>query len=1101
MGETTNISDTSGRLQSYKSFSQTIDGITFSHEQGSNDLNVTVAEDSSANNVTFKSKDYGLCQLMPDGSEYSSSTMGNYIYIQFTSGAVQNLIFSNYVDPSSFAISVEIESGNVLLIKTNTVGDVLSGCTFDLYKDVNCTQKIRTGTTDENGQIRFERLPTGTFYIKETGVQNGYLVDSTVQQVVVRGGETTEINFKNAEPTGEIILTKTDIETGNSNRIDETSHHGDASIKGAVYTLYANEDIYNKTKSVKYFSKDEEIGTYTFDEYGKAITNITNKNTSANLSAEGSSIKGLPMGNFYSKESTVPEGYTQDTTTYTYNLSYQGADTSVITIEDTVNNKVQKAKFEVIKITSNTNATAPVVEGAEFTAILTKYVDFYGSFDEALKHLNEFAEDEYSVFKTGSNGHGVSGLLSYGEYTVNETYTPSAEINAVETFYVTIDRDSDGVIKELVENDTPFESYLKMEKIDKNSGKKVILSNATFELYRLNEETKEWEQVSCKLGKETFKSWTTDQEGVAYTETKLKGGTYKLIESKLPNGFLELDEELIFKVDNRNKTLEYDEEYDAYITVTVENAQPKATLEVNKSVEMREDIDTSVVDILDLSGIKFKLTAKEDILDMADGSVIYEKGAEVGTYNLDKDGKLTIENLLMGSYELEEIETLKGLVLDTTKHEITFIQEDTITKVYKISKEIENKTTVVEFSKTDITGEKELVGAKLTVIDENNNIIDSWISTEKTHKIEGLRTGKSYVLIEEIAPEEFVKSNSIKFTVENTADIQKIVMIDKQVTISKVNIAGEELEGATLVVTSTKTKDIVDKWVSTKEPHKVSNLIEGESYILHEEIVVDGYVKATDIEFTVTGDKETQKIEMVDKVVEIVKTDFVTGEELEGAELEIIDKETGEIIDKWTSGKEPHKVIGLEENKTFILKETICPYGYEQAEEIEFTVTENKETQKIEMKDMPILKDIRVVKVDSKTKEIIRDNFKFGIYQDADCTKLIKEVESDRENGTVTFEDLRYGNYFVKELNSPKDYILAEEIVNVEINDKGVFINGNLIQEQDSVYSFNFENMPIEVVNTGNNTNTRAILVSLVTSAMALTVLGIYKFVKRRKGK
>ena len=1014
LGETTNISDESGRLQSYKTFSETIDGVTFSHEQGSNELNVTVAEDSNANNVTFKSRDYGLCQLMPDGSEYSSSTMGNYIYIQFTSGEVQNLIFSNYVDPSSFAISVEVESGNVLLVKTNTVGDVLGGCTFDLYRDSACTQKMRTGTSDENGQIRFDRLPTGTFYIKETGVPEGYLLDSTVQQVVVKGGETTEVNFKNNEPTGEITLTKTDIETGNSNRIDGTSHHGDATLKGAIYTLYANEDIYNKTGSVKYFSKDEEIGTFTFDKYGRATTNITNNSTSANLSSNDTTLKGLPMGNYYARETAVPEGYTQDTATYTYNLSYQDANTSVITTEGTVNNKVQKAKFEVIKITSNTNTTAPTVEGAEFTAILTKYVDFYGSFDEAVKHLSEFAEDEYSIFKTGSDGHGVSGLLAYGEYTVNETYTPSPEINTVETFYVNIDKNSDGVIKELVENDSPFESYLKMEKVDKDTGKKVTLSNAIFKVYKLDTDTNEWKQISCKLGKETFTSWTTDENGIAYTETKLAGGTYKIEELKVPKGFLDLDEELIFEINNRNKTLEYDEDYDAYITVTVENAQPKATLEINKSVAMREDIDTSLVDISDLSGIKFKLSAKEDIIDYADGSVIYKKGTEIGTYNLDKDGKLTVENLPMGIYELEEIETLKGLVLDTTKHEIAFKQEDTTTKFYTISKAIENKTTVVEFSKTDITGNKELEGATLTVLDENDNIIDTWVSGEKTHKIEGLEVDKTYILREEICPANYVKATDVEFKIENTNQIQKVIMIDK--------------------------------------------------------------------------------------VVEIVKTDYITGEEIEGAELTVTDEE-GNVIDSWTSTKEPHKVTGLEEGKSYTLTEVTCPYGYEQAESITFTVSEDKETQKIEMKDMPILKNVELVKINSKTKEVIRENFKFGIYEDEACMKLIKEVESDKENGTVKFEDLRYGNYFIKELEAPKGYILSEEIAKVEINDKGVFVNGNLIQEQDSVYSFNFENMPIETPNTGDDRNTKSLVVAMGTSAMALTALGVYEIIKRRKNK
>ena len=639
---------------------------------------------------------------------------------------------------------------------------------------------------------------------------------------------------------------------------------------------------------------------------------------------------------------------------------------------------------------------------------------------------------------------------------------------------------------------------MKLVKVDKNTGKKVTLNNATFKLERLNEETGEWEKVSCKLGKETFETWTTDENGVAYTETKVKAGKYRASEFSIPKGFLQLDEDVIFEVNKSNKTLEFDKDYDAYITVTIANEQPTGTLIIDKSVAVREDVDTSFVDISDLSGIKFKLTAKEDILDMADGSKIYEKGQEIGTYNLDKEGNLKIEKLPMGKYELEEIETLPGLVLDTTKHEIEFKQEDTTTKVYTQTKEIKNDTTVVEFSKTDITGQEELVGAELTVLDENGEIIDSWTSTEKTHKIEGLLVGKKYILREQYAPDSFVQASDVEFTVENTNEIQKVTMIDKVVEISKVDIAGEELEGATLVVTNKRTKNIVDKWTSGKEPHKVSGLIEGENYVLHEEISIDGYVKASDIEFTVSYDKETQKVEMIDKIVSVKKTDFVTGDEIEGAELVVTDKD-GNVVDEWTSGKEEHYVTGLVEGETYTLTEKTCPYGYEVAESIEFTVTEDKETQLIEMKDMPILTDVRLVKVDSATKEVIKDNFKFGIYEDPECTKLIKEVESDKENGTVTFDDLRYGIFYAKELKSPNGYVLSDETIKIEINDKGVFVNDNKIESsEDGVYSFEFENVKIETPKTGNNSNMPLWIALLTMSAISVAGIGVHEYKKRK---
>ena len=151
---------------------------------------------------------------------------------------------------------------------------------------------------------------------------------------------------------------------------------------------------------------------------------------------------------------------------YKHTFSYKDSNTKVIPISGTVSNKVQKAPFEVIKITSNDNTVTEVVENAEFTAILTKYVTYYGSFDEALKHLDQYAEDEYSIFRTSSNGHGTSGLLAWGDYTVRETYTPSPEIEAVEDFYVTIDKDSKTPIKEIVANDYPFQAYIKLIKQD-----------------------------------------------------------------------------------------------------------------------------------------------------------------------------------------------------------------------------------------------------------------------------------------------------------------------------------------------------------------------------------------------------------------------------------------------------------------------------------------------------------------------------------------------------------------------------------------------------------------------------------------------------------
>ena len=1112
------------------------------------------------------------------------------------------------VKPNQTATQAIVDTeptGEITVTKTNTNGDKVQGAKFqiianeDIYNVARTVKHYSKGdivatiSTNSSGIAVQSNLPLGKYKIKEIEVPHGYLLNTEEKDVTLKyKDQNTNVIFgnvtiENEEPTGNLTIEKTDKETGNKDRVDKKSHHGDATLNGTEYTLYAKDRITNVAGTVEYFKKDEQIAKFTFNEYGVASIKITNNSTPAKLSIEGITLKGLPMGQYYAKETIVPTGYMKDTKVYEFTFTYKDMNTKIIEISDTATNTVQKAPFEVIKVTTNDNTTAEVVGDAEFTAILSKYVEYYGSFTEARKHLDEFAEDEYSIFKTGTDGHGISGLLAYGEYTVNETYTPSPEIETVEEFYVTIDRDSKTPIRELVENDLPFEAYIKLEKQDKKTGKYVTYSNATFELYKLNEDNSTWNKVQCKVGKDYYDSWTTDENGIARTETKLEAGTYKLEEIKIPKGFIQLDGELTFRVDNRNSTLNYDQDWDAWITVTAKNEQPTGTLKIDKKVVLREDVDKTLIKDIDYTKISFELVADENIIDYSDGSTIYEKGNVIGNYNLNKEGKLTITNLPMGKYHLKELTTIDGVALDETEHKVVFEQEDNITKEYVIEKEIENKTTIVEFSKTDITGEQELEGAKLTITDENNEIIDSWVSSGKTHKVEGLIVGKEYTLTEEIAPDGFVKATSVKFKIENSSDIQKVTMIDKQVTlskkdiageevegaelkvvdkdgnvidswtstneshkikglvegetytiyeeyapdgyvisnsvdfsvsfdkktqeltiidkqveISKIDIAGEEVEGATLVVTSTKTKNIVDKWVSTKEPHKVNGLIEGETYILTEEIAPNGFVKATSVEFIVTSEKETQKIVLTDKRVIVKKTDFVTGEELEGAELEITDKD-GNVIDSWTSSKEEHFVTGLVEGETYTLTEKSCPYGYEMAESIDFIVSSEKENQVIEMKDQPILKDIKIIKVDSYTKEVIKDKFLFGIYEDSDCTKLIREIKSNKKDGTVIFEDLRFGTYYIKELEAPKGYELSEQVIKVEINENGIFIDDKISEEIDNTATYKFENKKIEVPQTGDNSHIKLALGILILSTLGLAYLGIkiYKSHKENKNK
>ncbi len=1083
-GATNVITDTNGVLKDYNSIDKSLsEGIRITHNKGENTLTITVDKNCTTENYRLSDATLKSWGLIKDETKETDTT----IYFNFPDGVQNQLYAMSYNDPVTMSFSMKINlTGNLQLSKLNTNGDLVDGAVFTVKGP-----GYNGDVTVQNGKITLEKIQRGTYTVKEKSVPNGYLLNVNTYTVEVISKETTQQAIIDEEPTGDLSLIKTDIKTGNSNRVDGTSHHGDATLNGAVYTLYAKNDIYNKKETIKYFSKDEAIANYIFNEYGVASVKIINNSTPANINVNGNKLSGLPMGEYYAKETTVPTGYTQDAKIYDEIFNYKDSNTKVIEVLDTVKNEVQKAPFEVIKVTTNNNSIAEYVSNAEFTAILTKYVQFYGSFDEALKHLDEYASDEYSIFRTGSNGHGVSGLLAYGNYMVRETYTPSDVIETVEDFYVQIDKDSKIPVKEMVANDLPFESYLKLQKLDKKTGKFVTYSNATFSLYKQND-NKQWERVQCKVGDKYYDSWTTNNQGIVKTETKLPAGKYKIDEIKIPTGFIQLDEELIFEINKKNNTLNYDKDLDAWIIVSVENEKPTGTLKINKIVDLRQDIDKTLIDNIDYTKISFELVTDEKIIDYADGSTIYEKGAVVGQYNLNADGTLTITDLPMGKYHLKELTTIDGAVLDGTEHKVVFTQTDTKTKEYVIELNIENKTTEIKISKQDITGEKELVGAKLTILNENNEVIDSWTSTQDAHIIEGLKVGETYILREEIAPDGYVKATEIKFKVQNSSEIQIIKMIDKVVEMSKKDIGGKEINGAELKVLN-KDGEVVDSWVSTEESHRIKGLIEGETYTLIENYAPDGYVVSNSIEFTVTSDKETQKINMIDKRVSVKKTDLVTDKELEGAELEVTDKD-GNIIDSWISGKEEHYVKGLIEGEIYTLTEKTCPYGYEIAESIKFTVNENKETQLIEMKDMPILKNIRILKVDATTKNIIKDSFSFAIYKDFKCTNLIKEVNSNKSNGTVTFEDLRYGTYYIKENKAPKDYQLSNKIVKVEINEKGIFVDGTQMNEKNDTIEFLFENEKIDIPDTSDNFNIRLILFII-----GLTLVGIIFIIIRNK--
>ena len=664
---------------------------------------------------------------------------------------------------------------------------------------------------------------------------------------------------------------------------------------------------------------------------------------------------------------------------------------------------------------------------------------------------------EYAVVKTDDAGNATSNDLAYGTYTIKQTSHVEDTVDVTNEATFVVKEDGQATVAYTATN-SPMKYRIHVVKKDADTGKTVSLNSAEFKIFQLTDRkgNKVNQYVKQKVGLFTYDTFKTnsdntglgavntftgtytdsnDDKGSITTPLELESGTYRLEEVKTPEGYLLLDEPVEFTVKESTITRR-DDDGDAIIAVEAVDNKPHGTLEINKELE-DYDYDQSLLrDGFDYSTIKFELRAAEDIIDPADGSTLTAKGdiaknvygTEVGSIALNADGTASVTDLPMGKYTLKETAVPAGVVLDSTEREVEFKQEDTDAqhKTYKVvfaddaeitdwkdkskvqtaNDAIVNKVTKVEISKKTVTGDDELEGATLTVKDSNGDVVLdkdgnelTWVSGDHPHKIEGLHINEAYTLEETVAADGYVKATGIEFKVNEDGSVTPVTMIDKMVTVSKVDMGGKEVKGAEMSVTDTDG-NVIDSWTSDGTEHKVNGLEEGKKYILNENTAPAGYVKATSIPFEVSGADENgvkvdQTIDMTDKKVTLNKTDG-NGNEVSGAKITITD-EDGNTVESWTSGDKPHDISGLEEGKSYTWHEDYSEdiFGYYYAEDYTFEVTADGIDQNLEMVDAPI--KYQIAKVDDNGNYVKGVTLKL-----TDITDAENPTEVELPNGGVT---------------------------------------------------------------------------------------------------
>ncbi|MBQ5311669.1 MAG: hypothetical protein ILP19_06470 [Oscillospiraceae bacterium] len=363
----------------------------------------------------------------------------------------------------------------------------------------------------------------------------------------------------------------------------------------------------------------------------------------------------------------------------------------------------------------------------------------------------------------------------------------------------------------------------------------------------------------------------------------------------------------------------------------------------------------------------------------------------------------------------------------------------------------------VEISKTDITGDTELEGAHIQILD-GSTVVEEWDSTTQSHYVSGLDVDKVYTLRETVAPTGYAITTDTEFAIaadgkidlsKTTAPVKNGVILVKdqkiEISVSKVDVtSSEEVAGAHIQVLD-ENDDVIDEWDSTTTAHMIENLTGGKTYTLRETVAPEGYTVTADTTFTVTaeGAVDTSNttatvsdagvilVEDSKTSVSISKVDVTTSEEIAGAHIQILDEQDN-VVEEWDSTAKAHTIEGLVTGRTYTLRETVAPDGYVITSDTTFTLNadgtvDTANTTAKTDNGVILIEDTKTSVSISKVDVTTSDEIEGAHIQILDENDTVVE-EWDSTTQAHTIEGLVTGKtYTLRETVAPDGYAISSD--------------------------------------------------------------------------